>query len=254
MRPDAIYPDLAGRAALVTGGASGIGQAIVEALARQQAKVAFLDIDRVQGQALTEELTRAGRTVSFHEADLRDVAATQNAITAARAACGPFSIGVNNAGHDARHAFDDVTTDHWDDRFAINLRPMLIVAQALAPDMRKLGGGSLINLGSTSWMKGAPGMIAYTTAKAAVLGFTRSLARELGPDGIRVNCVTPGWVMTRRQRTDRMTPERWAAAQQAQAIKGEILPRDIAAMVLFLASDVSRMCAGQNFIVDAGTV
>lgn len=254
MTPAAIYPDLAGRAALVTGGADGIGRAIVTALARQKAKVAFLDIDRERGEALATSLAEAGGTVSFHHVDLRDIAATQAAIVVARAACGPFSIGVNNAGHDARHPFDSVTPDYWDDRLAINLRPMMFVAQALAPDMRAAGGGSLINLGSTSWMKGAPGMIAYTTAKAAILGFTRSLARELGPDGIRVNCVTPGWVMTERQRTLHMTPERWAAAQQAQAIKGEILPDDIAAMVLFLASETSRMCTGQNFIVDAGTV
>jgi NAD(P)-dependent dehydrogenase (short-subunit alcohol dehydrogenase family) len=147
-----------------------------------------------------------------------------------------------------------VTPEYWDDRFAVNLRPMMFVAQALAPDMRALGGGSLINLSSTSWMKGSPHMIAYTTAKSAVLGFTRSLARALGPDGIRVNCVTPGWVMTERQRTHWVTPEKWEAAQQAQAIRGEILPEDIAAMVLFLASDAARMCTGQNFIVDAGTV
>ncbi len=254
MRPEAVYPDLAGRSALVTGGADGIGKAIVEAFVRQKAKVAFLDLDRARGEALAARLSGEGGTVSFHAVDLRDIAATQAAIAAARAASGPFAIGVNNAGHDERHGFDAVTPDYWDDRLAVNLRPMMFVAQALAPDMRGLGGGSLINLSSTSWMKGAPGLIAYATAKSAVLGFTRSLARELGPDGIRVNCVTPGWVLTERQRRLWMTPEKWAAAQQAQAIKGEILPEDIAAMVLFLASDAARMCTGQNFVVDAGTV
>lgn len=254
MSAQAIYPDLAGRAALVTGGADGIGRAIVAALIRQKARVAFLDLDRERGEALAAELTEAGGTVSFQPVDLRDIAATQAAIMAAREACGPFSIGVNNAGHDERHAFETVTSDYWDDRFAVNLRPMMFVAQALAPDMRALGGGALINLSSTSWMKGSPHMIAYTTAKSAVLGFTRSLARALGPDGIRVNCVTPGWVMTERQRRHWVTPDKWEAAQQAQAIKGEILPEDIAAMVLFLASDAARMCTGQNFVVDAGTV
>lgn len=250
----AIYPDLAGKAALVTGGADGIGQAIVEALACQKVRVASLDVDKERGEALAKRLTETGATVSFHAVDLRDIAMTQAAIASARTVCGPFAIGINNAGHDERHAFDAVTPDYWDDRFAVNLRPMMFVAQNLAADMKALGGGSLINLGSTSWMKGAPGMIAYTTAKAAVLGFTRSLARELGSDNIRVNCLTPGWVMTERQRRLHMTPERSQAAQRAQALKGEILPADIAAMALFLASDVSRMCTGQNFIVDAGTV
>lgn len=254
MTPAAIYPDLAGKAALVTGGADGIGQAIVEALARQKAKVAFLDLDRERGEALAARLTEEGATVSFHAVELRDIEATRAAIAAARVVCGPFAIGVNNAGHDERHVFSEVTPAYWDDRFAVNLRPMMFVAQSLAAEMKVLGGGSLINLSSTSWMKGAPGMIAYTTAKAAVLGFTRSLARELGTDNIRVNCLTPGWVMTQRQRQLHMTPERWETAQRAQAIKGEILPADIAAMALFLASDVSRMCTGQNFIVDAGTV
>jgi NAD(P)-dependent dehydrogenase (short-subunit alcohol dehydrogenase family) len=254
MRPDAVYPDLSGRAALVTGGADGIGRAIVEALARQKVKVAFLDRDRERGEALAAMLTEAGATVSFHAVDLRNIPATQEAIAAVRKACGPFAIGVNNAGHDERHAFEEVTPEYWDDRFAVNLRPMMFVAQALAPDMQGLGGGSLINLSSISWMKGSPHMIAYTTAKSAVLGFTRSLARALGPDGIRVNCVTPGWVMTQRQRALWITPEKWEASQQAQAIRGTIEPEDIAAMVLFLASDVSRMCTGQNFIVDGGTV
>jgi len=254
MRLEARYPDLAGKAALVTGGADGIGRAVVEALARQGCKVAFLDRDAARGTSLAAELTRAGGTVSFHEVDLRDIPATQSAIAAARALHGPFAIGVNNAGHDERHDFEAVTPEYWDERFAVNLRPMMFVAQALAPGMRQRGGGALVNLSSTSWMKGSPHMIAYTTAKSAVIGFTRSLARALGSDNIRVNCVTPGWVMTQRQRDLWVTPEKWQAAQEAQALKGEIMPQDIAAMVLFLCSDAARMCTGQNFIVDAGTV
>jgi NAD(P)-dependent dehydrogenase (short-subunit alcohol dehydrogenase family) len=249
----ARYPDLADKAVLVTGGADGIGRATVMAFAGQGARVAFLDINGDKGEAFACELADLGATVGFRAVDLRDVAATQTAIAGLAGAIGPFAVLVNNAGHDERHRFDEMTPDYWDDRMAVNLRHMMFATQAVAPGMRALGHGSIVNLGSTSWMQGAPGIIAYTTAKSAVLGFTRSLARELGPDGIRVNCVTPGWVMTERQRAA-ATPERIARAQERQAIKGEILPEDIAAMVLFLASDAARMCTGQNFIVDAGVV
>jgi NAD(P)-dependent dehydrogenase (short-subunit alcohol dehydrogenase family) len=252
MRPAATYPDLAGKGALVTGGADGIGQAIVEVLARQKARVAFLDLDQPRGEALAALLTEEGATVSFHPVDLRDITATQNAIAAARTACGPFAIGINNAGHDERHAFGEVTPDYWDDRFAVNLRPMMFVAKSLAADMKALGSGSLINLSSTSWMKGSPGMIAYTTAKAAVLGFTKSLARELGPDNIRVNCLTPGWVMTERQIQKWLTPEGELDIQRNQVLPDKVRPEDVAPLALFLASDDARACSAQEYIVDAG--
>lgn len=248
------FPDLSSHTALVTGGAEGIGRAVVEAFVAQGTKVAFLDRNAELGEALAAELVAAGGRVVFRPVDLREIGATQEAIRALAAELGPFSICVNNAGHDERHRFDEVTGAYWDDRFAVNLRPMMFVSQAVAPGMRALGGGAIVNLGSTSWMQGAPGLIAYTTAKSAVIGFTRSLARELGPDNIRVNCVTPGWVMTERQRKTWWTPEKWAAAQARQAIKGEILPEDVAAMVLFLSSDAARRCTGQNYIVDAGVV
>lgn len=248
------YPDLAGRTVLVTGGADGIGRAVVEALAGQGARIGFLDLNRAAGEALAARLKGTATDILFESVDLRDVAATKAAIARLQDALGPFSVCVNNAGHDERHRFEDVTEDYWDDRFAVNLRPMMFVSQCVAPGMRSAGKGSIVNLASTSWMQGAPGMIAYTTAKSAVIGFTRSLARELGPDGIRVNCVTPGWVMTKRQRSHWYTPEKWAAAEARQAIKGEILPDDIAAMILFLSSDSARMCTGQNYIVDAGVV
>ncbi|MCB8821083.1 SDR family NAD(P)-dependent oxidoreductase [Microvirga rosea] len=250
----ARYFDLASRVALVTGGADGIGRAVVEALSQQGAKVAFIDLDQAKGEALAARLRDAGADVVFEAVDLRDVAATRGAIEKLKDEFGPFSICVNNAGHDERHRFDDVNEEYWDDRFAVNLRPMMFVSQAVVPGMRAIGGGSIVNLGSTSWMQGAPGLIAYTTAKSAVLGFTRSLARELGPDNIRVNCVTPGWVMTERQRKLWWTPEKWAAAEARQSIKGEIAPEDVAAMVIFLCSDVARRCTGQNYIVDAGVV
>ncbi|EIM26315.1 SDR family NAD(P)-dependent oxidoreductase [Microvirga lotononidis] len=248
------FPDLSSRTALVTGGAEGIGRAIVEAFATQGTAVAFLDRNVELGEALAADLVATGAQVVFRAVDLREIGATQEAIRALAANLGPFSICVNNAGHDERHRFDEVTETYWDDRLAVNLRPMMFVSQAVAPGMRALGGGAIVNLGSTSWMQGASGLIAYTTAKSAVIGFTRSLARELGPDGIRVNCVTPGWVMTERQRKTWWTPEKWAAAQVRQSIKGEILPEDIAAMVLFLSSGAARRCTGQNYIVDAGVV
>lgn len=250
----ATYPDLKGRTALVTGGADGIGRATVTALARQGVRVGFIDIAADAGQALEAELRAMGVDVAFAHADLRDIDATLVAVDTLADRLGPATILVNNAGHDERHAFAAVTPDYWDDRFAVNLRPMMFLAQKLAPGMAALGGGAIVNLSSTSWMKRSADLIAYTTAKSAVIGLSRSLARELGKDRIRVNCVTPGWVMTPRQRSERVTPERWAQAQEQQAIKGAIEPEDIAAMILFLASDVSRMCTGQNFIVDAGAV
>lgn len=254
MMAEPTYPDLKGRTALVTGGADGIGRAAVAALARQGMRVGFIDIAADAGRTLEAELRATGADVAFAHADLRDLKTTLSAVDSLQAQLGPVAILVNNAGHDERHAFASVTPDYWDDRLAVNLRPMMFLAQKLAPGMAALGGGAIVNLSSTSWMKRSVDLIAYTTAKSAVLGLTRSLARELGGDRIRVNCVTPGWVMTPRQRAERLTPERWAQAQEQQAIKGAIEPEDIAAMILFLASDASRMCTGQNFIVDAGTV
>jgi NAD(P)-dependent dehydrogenase (short-subunit alcohol dehydrogenase family) len=254
MMAEPTYPDLKGRTALVTGGADGIGRAAVAALARQGMRVGFIDIAADAGRTLEAELRATGADVAFAHADLRDLKTTLSAVDSLQAQLGPVAILVNNAGHDERHAFASVTPDYWDDRLAVNLRPMMFLAQKLAPGMAALGGGAIVNLSSTSWMKRSVDLIAYTTAKSAVIGLTRSLARELGGDRIRVNCVTPGWVMTPRQRAERLTPERWAQAQEQQAIKGAIEPEDIAAMILFLASDASRMCTGQNFIVDAGTV
>jgi len=254
MTVEASYPDLKGRAALVTGGADGIGRATVIALVRQGARVGFIDIAADAGRGLETELRATGADVAFAQADLRDIEAALAAVDVLKARLGLAAILINNAGHDERHAFATVTPEYWDDRFAVNLRPMMFLAQKLAPGMAELGGGAIVNLSSTSWMKRSTDLIVYTTAKSAVIGLTRSLAREMGKDRIRVNCVTPGWVMTPRQRSERLTPERWTQAQEQQAIKGAIEPEDIAAMILFLVSDVSRMCTGQNFIVDAGVV
>jgi NAD(P)-dependent dehydrogenase (short-subunit alcohol dehydrogenase family) len=247
----ASFADLAGKVAIVTGGAQGIGLATVDAMVAQGMKVGVIDIDPDYSRAL---VARHGAGIHLELADLRDAAAGTAAVLACLGALGPAAVLVNNAAHDDRHRFDEIDVVYWDERMAVNLRHMFYVTQAVLPGMRAAGKGSIINLGSTSWMQGAAGLIAYTTAKSAVSGFTRSLARELGPDGIRVNCVTPGWVMTERQRRLRSTPERLAAAQQRQSIKGEIMPEDVAPMILFLASDAARMCTGQNYIVDAGVV
>jgi D-xylose 1-dehydrogenase len=254
MMSGAIYPDLAGQTVQVTGDADGIGRAVVELCATQRMRTGFLDVDDAKGHVLCDGLQKAGHAISFRAVDLRDLDATRAAVADLEAAWGPFAVLVNNAGHYERQTFEEVTPESWDDRFAVNLRHMMFVAQAVVPGMRQRGGGSIINLGSTSWMQGAPGLIAYATAKSAVIGFTRSLARELGSEGIRVNCVTPGWVMTNRQRMIWATPERVVRAQERQSLKGEILPEDVAAMVLFLASGSARMCTGQNFVVDAVVV
>jgi NAD(P)-dependent dehydrogenase (short-subunit alcohol dehydrogenase family) len=239
----AAYPDLAGRVVLVTGGASGIGRATVAAFVRQGAKTIVID----------KALPPTGipvATVAL-EADLRDLTASVDTLRKAEAVTGPVEVLVNNAGNGERHAFLDVTPDYWDDRMAVNLKHYMFLAQAVIPAMRRNGGGAIVNIGSTSWMHGAIDLIAYTTAKAGIIGFTKSLAREIGGDGIRVNCVTPGWVMTDHERSQ-STPERLARAQQRQCLPGEILPEDLAELVVFLSSDSARMCTGQNFIVDAG--
>jgi NAD(P)-dependent dehydrogenase (short-subunit alcohol dehydrogenase family) len=249
----AIYSDLAGANVLVTGGADGIGKAIVVAFAAQGARVTFVDIDAEKGNTLANSLVpTAGGSVVFTQLDLRDIGAIKAGIGALERERGPFAVLVNNAARDDRHAFNEVTPEYWDERFATNLRHMMFVSQTVAPGMRKMRRGSIINLGSVSWMLAQGSMIAYTTAKSAVRGLTRSLARELGPDGIRVNCVVPGWVMTERQRALWVTPQELAKTLDRQCLKVEIMAEHIAEMVLFLASDVSVVCTAQQFIVDAG--
>lgn len=245
----ARYPDLSARAVLVTGGADGIGRAIVEAFLSQGARVATLDID---GQKLAD-LRRRHPALETETVDLRDIAATQAAVSRLLARCGPFSILVNNAAHDERHAFEDLTPESWDERMAVNLRHVPFVSQAVLPGMKQLGGGSIVTLGSNSWMKGAAGLLAYTTAKSAIAGLTRALARELGPLNIRVNAVAPGWVLTERQRTKWATPDKLAANLDQQSLKHEISSDDIADAVMFLASSSARSITGQQLIVDAGT-
>ncbi len=250
----ASYPDLAGKVVLITGGASGIGEAIVRRFAAQGARVGFLDIKDEEGRALAAELGGAGAEVRFAHADLTDIAELRAAVAKVRAALGPIAVLVNNAAHDERHRTEDVTPEYWDGRVAVNLRHQFFAAQAVLPDMKAAGGGAIINFGSVSWMVGQGGMAAYTACKSAVLGLTRSLARDFGPDNIRVNAIAPGWIMTRRQKELWLTPEGERELLERQCLKRELVPDEIARVVLFLASEEASACTNQHYVVDGGWV
>ena len=249
----AVYPSLRDRVILVTGGASGIGAEEVSHFARQGAKVAFLDIADDAAGRLIETLSSEGLPPPLYlPCDLKNIAALQAAIAEIGRRLGPITILVNNAANDQRHAFEDVTVEFWDERMATNLRHQFFAIQAVAPMMRAAGGGSIINFGSISWHANQGGMPAYTTAKAAVEGLTKGMARDLGPFGIRVNCVIPGWIMTQRQIEMWLTPEAEADWLRAQCLKTKVMPADVARMVLWLASDDSRMCSSHLWVVDGG--
>jgi len=222
----ASYPSLEARVAFVTGGGSGIGASIVEHLCAQRARVAFVDIERTVSETLVKTIEGRGHPApSFIPCDLRDIAALRSAVTDVRARLGPIRILVNNAAHDERHSIESVTPEYWDDRFAVNLRHQFFAAQAVAPDMAAAGGGSIINFGSTSWLVGQGGMPAYLSAKAAVAGLTRALARDLGPMNIRVNAIVPGWIMTERQVRLWLTPEGEQELLRRQCLKRSCCPR-----------------------------
>jgi NAD(P)-dependent dehydrogenase (short-subunit alcohol dehydrogenase family) len=249
----AIYPSLRDRVVFITGGASGIGAEHVAQFAAQGAKVAFVDIADDAAQALVSKVEAAGHPTPFYRhCDLKEIAALQAAIADVRRTLGPITVLVNNAANDQRHRFEDVTVDYWDERLATNLRHQFFAIQAVAPMMRSAGGGSIINFGSVSWHSLQGGMPAYTTAKAAVEGLTRGMARDLGPDKIRVNTVIPGWIMTERQISLWLTPEGERNLMQVQCLKERLVPADVTRMVLWLASDDSRMCTAQLWVVDAG--
>jgi NAD(P)-dependent dehydrogenase (short-subunit alcohol dehydrogenase family) len=255
MSNTARYPSLANRTVLVTGGASGIGATLVERFAAQGAKVGFIDIDAAAGQALAARLAATSvHAPLFVAADLTDIAALERAIDAARRRFGPIGVLLNNAANDTRHAVDATTPESWDAGIAVNLKHQFFAARNVARDMKAAGGGSIVNFGSVSWMLKLPGMPVYTTAKSAVQGLTRSLAREWGPFDIRVNTLVPGAVMTERQL--RLWIDEAARRQilDAQCLKRLLAPDDIAAMALFLAADDSAMCTGQDLIVDGGWV
>jgi D-xylose 1-dehydrogenase len=254
MSKGAIYPDLEGKTVVVTGGATGIGEAIVRRFAAQGAKTAFIDVQVEAGSALARALIDDGKTAHFEAADITDVGSLRTAIEGARNRFGAIQILVNNAAHDERHATLEVTSEYWDQRIAINLKHQFFAAQAVLPDMIDAKAGSIINFGSTSWMVGQGGMAAYTASKSAVLGLTRSLARDFGSYNIRVNAIAPGWIMTQRQIDKWLTPESEKELMSRQCLKRRLLPDEIARATLFLASDEASACTNQQYIVDGGWV
>jgi D-xylose 1-dehydrogenase len=250
----AVYPDLAGQSVVITGGGTGIGAAIVSAFARQKARVAFIDIAEKESKALAASLVKEGGEVLFVKADLTDVEALRKAIAKARKTHGPVTVLINNAAHDERHATPDVTPEYFDQRIAVNLKHVFFAAQAVLPDMQAAGRGSIVNFSSVSWMASMGGMPIYTAAKSAMLGLTRSLARDYGPYNIRVNAVAPGWIRTERQEKLWITPEGEQMMLNAQCLKRWLMPDEVARMMLFLASSEASAITSQHLVVDGGWV
>jgi len=249
----ARFVSLEGKRVFVTGGGSGIGASIVSAFCDQGAKVAFVDVDQKESVALCERLAESGHEKPLYRfCDLRDIAALQSVMSSLAQEIGDFHVLVNNAGNDDRHQLNDVTQEYWDNCIAINERPYFFTCQAVAPAMKKMQSGSIINIGSIGWHIANAGYPVYATAKSAVSGLTRGLARELGPYNIRVNTVTPGWVMTDRQIRLWLDEEGEKMISRSQCLPSKLLPWHVARMVLFLASDDSAMCTAQEFIVDGG--
>ncbi|NKJ07708.1 NAD(P)-dependent dehydrogenase (short-subunit alcohol dehydrogenase family) [Rhizobium sp. SG741] len=251
----ASYPSLKGKSIFITGGGGGIGESLVRHFCAQASHVAFVDIAEEPSRKLVDAIAADGdRPPLFIPCDIRDIEALKAAVAEAAEQSGPIQVLCNNAGSDDRHQTEDVTVAYWDDRMAVNLRHQFFAAQTVRPYMKALGGGSIINFGSITWMVGDPDCPAYVTAKAAVYGMTRALARELGPERIRVNCMVPGWVMTERQMRLWLTPAGERQIEERQCLPDRLQPSDIARMALFLAADDSAMCTSQQFIVDGGWV
>ena len=249
----ASYPSLKDRAVFVSGGSSGIGASIVEHFAAQGAKVGFVDIDEAASKALGAKISAAGHPAPmFAKCDVRDIPAYQAAIIGMAARLGPFTVLINNAARDDRHSLEEVTPAYWDERIAVNLRHQFFAIQTVAPGMKKVGGGSIVNFSSVSYHTMTANLAVYQAAKAAVIGMTRGLARDLGPDKIRLNAITPGWIMTQRQIDLWLTPQAEAGLMEAQCLKEKLYPPDIARMALWLAAADSRLVTAQNFVVDGG--
>jgi NAD(P)-dependent dehydrogenase (short-subunit alcohol dehydrogenase family) len=251
----ASYPSLRDRVVLVTGGGSGIGAAIVEQFALQGSRVAFVDITLECSQELVTSLAaRCPHTPLFVQCDLTDIATLQAAVAEITSQLGPPRVLVNNAGSDDRHRFEEVTREYWDQRMNVNLRHQFFAAQAVAPGMKAAGGGSIINMSSIAWMIPSSDLSVYTTAKAAIIGMTRSIAHHLGADNIRVNCVLPGAILTERQRRLWLSPEYEAQIATHQCLRANLTPDDVARLILFLASDDSSAITNQNHIIDGGWI
>jgi len=251
----ARYPSLEGRVVLITGGATGIGESMVAHFARQGARVAFFDIQDEAATRLVDGLAAEGCIAPLYlHCDLTDVAALRNSVERVLAALGTVDVLVNNAANDQRHTIEEVTAEYWDRSMAVNLRPQFFMIQAVLPAMRKARRGSIINMSSIAWMIPSTGVPLYIAAKAAIVGLTRTLAHELGPEGIRVNAVLPGAIATERQKQLWYTPEYKAEILASQALKRDIQPEDVARMVLFLAADDSSAITNQGYVVDGGWV
>lgn len=249
----AKYPSVSGKSVFITGGGTGIGEVMVKRFCGQGAKVCFVDVLDEKSNALCAML--AGKYAYdplYLHCDIRDVAALQGAIEQARLRHGDIGVLINNAADDTRHNFDDMTVEYWEDRLAVNLRPSFFTAKEVVAHMRRLGGGSIINMGSVSWRKKQTCMPAYTTSKAAIEGLSRALAAEYGSDNIRVNTLIPGWVMTERQMTHWLNPDIVQDVQKEQCLHTTLYPDDIVNGALFLASDDSKMMTAQTLIIDAG--
>lgn len=254
-RQFAAYPSLRDRVVVVTGGASGIGEAIVEAFVLQHARVAFLDVQHEAGEALVARLATAGKWAPyFVPCDLTKIDELHAAVGQIVDTSGRIDVLVNNAGNDARHSIEEVTSDSWDQSIAVNLKHQFFAAQSVIPAMRRMGAGSIVNMSSISWVIPSTNLPVYVTAKAAIVGMTRTLAHELGPDNIRVNCVMPGAILTERQRQLWFTDEYRKQILAAQALKRILVPDEVARLVLFLAADDSSAITSQSYVVDGGWV
>jgi NAD(P)-dependent dehydrogenase (short-subunit alcohol dehydrogenase family) len=249
----AIYPDLGGQSVFITGGGSGIGAALTEGFLRQGCKVAF--VQRSDATPFCDAMEKAtGRRPHAMRCDITDTPALQAAIAEAAEVNGPVTVLVNNAANDQRHTTQEVTEDFWDWMQAINLKCYFFACQAVIPGMKAAGGGSIINVSSISYMMGNAGYPAYTTANGAISAMTRSLAREFGPDRIRVNALMPGWVLTQKQLEKWAKPEDLAAHMTKMCLKEHLVPEDIVGGMLFLASNASRAMTGQALVIDGGVV
>lgn len=244
----ATYPSLAGKVVFITGGASGIGATVVETFHAQKAKVAFVDLDEADGKAMTDRLPGSW----FAKCDVTDPAALKASIEAAADALGPINVLINNVANDTRHTAADLTVEQWQKNQAVNLDPVFIASTAVYPMMKQAGGGVIINVSSINALLGPPDLVGYVAAKGAINAMSKTLAREWGPDNIRVNALSPGWVITPRQLKLWLTPEAEADWMKQVALKKRIMPDDIARLMLFMASDDSQMITGQNLVIDGG--